>query len=57
MNTVSKDGDHLLIRIHKDDAHSLCVALQECPCKMTKSHATAKIRKSLREGLARAGAR
>lgn len=54
LGSIKREGDEVVIRLPADDAHSLCVALQPCPCKATKSNATANIRTRLAKGLMRA---
>lgn len=51
--SIIREGDFLVVRIPIEDVHSLRVALQPCPCKVTKSKATADIRKRLEQGLAK----
>lgn len=55
-NSVTKDGEYVVIRVHQDDAHGLRVALAPCPCKAPKSNATAAIRERLRRALGTASA-
>lgn len=52
--SVKRDGSDIVIRIPAGDAHSLCVALEACPCKATKSLATADIRERLKSAITRA---
>jgi len=49
---VTVEDGHAVIRVPLDEVHSLRVALDDCPCKSTKSHATTNIRKSLQRALA-----
>lgn len=50
--TIKKEGNDILVRFPKEDLHGLRVALEECPCRNTKSNATMAIRKRLANGLA-----
>lgn len=47
------DGEDIWIRLPRDEAHALCVALAPCPCRAPKSNATANIRTRIGKGLAR----
>lgn len=51
MTTARREGDKIIVTIPIEEAHSLRVALQPCPCKSTKSHATTKIRERFVRGL------
>lgn len=51
--SVKRDGEYILIRLPRDDAHSFMVALAECPCRAVKSNATREIRVRLSKALAR----
>lgn len=51
MTTARRDGDEITITMHIDEAQSLRVALQPCPCKHTKSNATAAIRDRFVKGI------
>ncbi len=51
--TIRRDGPDAVIRVPMDEVHGLRIALQPCPCKATKSTATASIRVRLDKGLAR----
>jgi hypothetical protein len=55
--TIRRNGDFAEIRIPMSEVHSLRVALQPCPCKGSKSVATASIREALDKGLGRLQAR
>lgn len=52
--SIKIEGQEAVIRIPLDDVHSLCVALEGCPCGASKSTATLTIRDRLKKGLARA---
>lgn len=52
--SVSVEGGFVVIRIPLDDAHSFCVALDECPCRATKSTATSSIRVRIKLAIGRA---
>lgn len=51
--TVRVEGGYAVVRIPLDQVHGMRVALAECPCRATKSFATADIRKSLERALGR----
>ena len=51
---VKLEGDDIVIRIPRDEGHGFCVALAECPCRATKSAATAAIRLSVKKAVAKA---
>ncbi|MZR14244.1 hypothetical protein GQE99_14570 [Maritimibacter sp. DP07] len=52
--TYRAEGDDVIVRIPGDEVQSLRVALQPCPCKGTKSVATAAIREGFVRGLGQA---
>ena len=52
--SVKLEGDELVIRMPKERAQGLRVALAECPCKATKSSATQLIRSGLSMAIGRA---
>jgi len=52
--SIRRDGDEVVIRMPLTDIQSLRVALAPCPCRATKSIATAEIRERLGRGLAAA---
>lgn len=52
--SVKLEGDELVIRMPKDSAQGLSVALAECPCKATKSTGTQDIRSGLSKAIGRA---
>lgn len=52
--SVIPEGDTVVIRLPRDDVHSLRVALAECPCRAPKSTATQSIRVRLNKALGRA---
>lgn len=52
-NSVRKEGDKVIITMDASEAHGLRVALEECPCKSTKSTATKEVRQRLKDALAR----
>lgn len=49
--SVRREGEMIVISIHKDDALELQVALAPCPCRSNKSHGTERIRNRLREAV------
>ncbi|MCT4369090.1 hypothetical protein CLG85_001530 [Yangia mangrovi] len=49
--SIKIEGDMVVIRVPLAEAHSLRVALEPCPCKATKSAATASIRERIAKGL------
>lgn len=49
--TAIRDGDNIIVTIPVSEAQALRIALQPCPCKATKSHATAAIRDRFVRGL------
>ncbi|MBN8292840.1 hypothetical protein JI664_12770 [Rhodobacter sp. NTK016B] len=51
--SIKREGDMAVIRIPLSQVHSFRIALQPCPCKGSKSQATADIRQSIEKGLAR----
>lgn len=51
--TVREEGDTVVIRLPKEDAHGLRVALAPCPCRAPKSIATEGIRTRLSRALGR----
>ena len=51
---ITREGEYIVIRLPVSKAHSLRVALADCPCKAAKSNATANIRKWLAGELAKA---
>ncbi|MDF9301627.1 hypothetical protein P5P81_03385 [Tritonibacter mobilis] len=53
-SSVKLEGEDLVIRMPKDRAQSLRVALAECPCRATKSNATQNIRSGLSMAIGRA---
>ena len=55
--TARLEGDDVVVRIPIAQAHSLCVALEECPCKMPKSNSTKDIRQRLKTALSSVTAR
>lgn len=55
--SITREGQFAVIRVPLDDVHALRVALEECPCKHTKSIATQNIRKRLSQGLGRLAGR
>lgn len=57
MNSVSREGEYVVIRIHEKDAHSLRVALRPVLQGDTTSTATQAIRENLDKALARVGAK
>ena len=48
---VSRDGDYVVMRIHKDDIFAIRVGLR-CPCGATKSIETEKTRQRFDRALA-----
>lgn len=46
------EGEDVVIRLPRAEAHGLCVALAPCPCRAPKSSATTNIRNRLAKGLA-----
>ena len=54
--SIKRENGYVVIRVPVAEAHSLRVALQECPCKSNKSASTKTIRQRLRVGPARAAA-
>lgn len=52
--TIKREGEEVVIRIPVQEVLGLRVALAPCPCKATKSFATADIRSRLERGLSRA---
>lgn len=51
--SIRREGKEIVIRLrNEDDAQSLRIALQPCPCKGAKSKKTAEIRNRLDRGLA-----
>lgn len=50
-STARREGDHVIVTIPIEEVHELRVALQPCPCKSTKSHATTRIRERFVRGL------
>ncbi|MFV1549465.1 hypothetical protein VXL03_05005 [Phaeobacter sp. A90-2a-3-a] len=51
--TVKAEGDEIVIRLPRSEAHGLMVALSECPCRSVKSNATKTIRNRLSKALGR----
>lgn len=49
--TARREGDKIVITVDVEDAQSLRVALQPCPCKSTKSLKTSEIRERFVRGL------
>lgn len=47
------EGDEVVIRLPMSDLHGLRVALEECPCKATKSNATRDVRQRISRALGR----
>lgn len=50
-STAIRDGDKIIITVPVEDAQSLRVALQPCPCRASKSASTAGIRERFVRGL------
>lgn len=55
VSSIRTDGDFAVIRIHRSRVHELRVALAPCPCRATKSTATADVRADLEKALSRVG--
>ncbi|MFV1644918.1 hypothetical protein VWZ82_12920 [Phaeobacter sp. JH20_41] len=51
--TVKAEGDEIVIRLPRSEAHGLMVALSECPCRAVKSNTTKTIRNRLSKALGR----
>lgn len=51
MTTAKREGDNVIVTIPVEEVHDLRVALQPCPCKSTKSHATTRLRERFVKGL------
>jgi hypothetical protein len=51
---VYREGDELVIRMPIARAHELRVSLSPCPCRATKSTASADIRAALSQAIGRA---
>ena len=49
--TARREGDYVILTVPIEEVHELRVALQPCPCKSTKSHATTRIRERFVRGL------
>jgi hypothetical protein len=55
LGTVSRDGDHVVIRMAVSRAHSLRVALEPCPCPgVTRASEAVAIRVALAMAIGRA---
>ncbi|MCU0912303.1 MAG: hypothetical protein MUE98_13470 [Rhodobacteraceae bacterium] len=54
LGTVSRDGDQVVIRLHRDRAHDLRVALAACPCTATKSTEGQALREALAQAIGKA---
>ena len=52
-NSVSVDGDHVVIKIHKESVHALRVALKPVRVGEVTSASTQKIRDDLKNALSR----
>lgn len=51
MTTARREGENVIVTIPVEEVHELRVALQPCPCKSTKSHATTRLRERFVKGL------
>lgn len=54
MTTARREGENIIITVPLDQAQSLRVALQPCPCKSTKSNKTDEIRTRFVRGIGKA---
>ena len=50
------EGEYLVIRVPLDRAHSVRVAMSDCPCRATKSNATKRVREWISGEIAKATA-
>lgn len=51
MTSARREGENVIVTIPIKEVHELRVALQPCPCKSTKSHATTQLRERFVRGL------
>lgn len=51
---ITREDGCVVIRVPEKEVHSLRVALEPCPCRSSKSNATASIRQRLLRALTKA---